>query len=152
MEKERKKNSKSKFFWVYSIALFSVAFILILFSAFTGVRYKDEQTEAQMLYQGAQSSVLNLTDENEALERENSENRREIETLTAKIDELEKNVADLTEENDAIQQANEDLLKVEGLYQNERYNDARELFETIDPSVLGENAQAKYEYIRKKLY
>ena len=151
MKKENNKN-KSKFFWVYSIALFSVAFVLILFSAFTGVRYKDEQTEAQMLYQGAQSSVINLTDENEALERETSANRKEIESLTKEIDKLEQDVADLTAQKDAIRQANEDLLRAETLYQNRQYNEARELFETIDTSVLGENAQAKYENIRKKLY
>lgn len=151
MEK-RKNKSKSKFFWIYSIALFSMALILILFSAFTGIRYKDEQTEAQLIYQGAQSSVVSLTDENEKLARENDENKETISNLTKDKEELEQNFQKIQDEKDKLMLQTEALFRVETLKNEKRYNEARELFDTIDPAVLGENGQARYEQLRRLLY
>ena len=149
---KEKNRSRSKFFWIYSIALFSMALILILFSAFTGIRYKDEQTEAQIIYQGAQSSVISLTDENEKLVRENSENKETISALTKEKDELEQNIQKLQEEKEQLQIQTEALFRAETLRSEKRYNEARTVFETIDASVLGENGQARYEQLRMLLY
>lgn len=151
MEKGKNK-SRAKFFWIYSIALFSMALILILFSAFTGIRYKDEQTEAQLIYQGAQSSVVSLTDENEKLARENNENKETISNLTKDKEELEQNFQKIQDEKNQLMLQTETLFRAETLKSEKRYNEARELFETIDPAVLGENGQARYEQLRRQLY
>lgn len=143
--------NKSKFFWIYSIALFSVAFILILFSAFTGVRYKEEQYETKQLYQGAQTSVISLTDENEALEKENGEYSKKIDELTAENEKLKKKVDEMIDEKNYVIYQTENLLKAESLWKNKNYSEAKEMVNDIDTTVLSEYAMKKYEQLKKNL-
>lgn len=142
---------KSKFFWIYSIALFSIAFILILFSAFTGVRYKDEQYKAEALYKGAQTSAVSLTDENEELQKDNSEKAEEIEKLSKENESLKKDVDRLSMEKNYVIEQTENLLKAESLWRNERYDEAREVFNNLDTNVFSENALAKYEELKRRV-
>ena len=142
---------KSKFFWVYSIALFSVTFILILFSAFTGVRYKDEQYKAEALYQGAQTSAVSLTDENEALKKENSEKEAEIDKLSEENESLKKDVDRLRSERNYVIEQTENLLRAESLWDNRQYDEARDVFNDLDANVFSENALAKYEELKRKI-
>lgn len=136
---------KSKFFLVYSIALFSVALILILFSTFTGMRYKEENESTKGLYANAKSSAEALTKQNEELNEEITKKETEIKDLRQKN-------KDLTEEKEKLEaeeEKTETLLKVQLLLSERRYNEAKELFDSIeDPSVLGENGQLLYEKIR----
>ena len=95
---------------------FSVAFVLILFSSFTGVRYKDAQDEKNKLFQGAQESVLKLTEKNEALEKENNELKAEVEKLTS---DKETSGEDLANKETVIK--NMDMLaQVQNLYRNKK--------------------------------
>ncbi|MBQ7718270.1 MAG: hypothetical protein IJT38_03135 [Clostridia bacterium] len=142
---------KSSFFWVYSIALFAVAFILILFSAFTGVRYKDEQYKAETLYKGAQTSAVSLTDENEALKKDNTAKTAEIEKLTEENKTLKSDVDTLTMEKEYVIMQTENLLKAERLWQNQRYNEAREVFKDLDSNVFSEYAMKKYNQLKNKI-
>lgn len=143
--------NKSRYFWIYSIILFSIAFILILFSSFTGVRYKDEQYKAEALYQGAQTSAVSLTDENEALKKENSEKGAEIKKLTDDNKSLKKDVDRLTMEKNYVIEQTENLLKAERLLENRRYDEAREVFLNLDTNVFSENALAKYDELKRKI-
>ena len=144
-------NKKSKFFWVYSIALFSVAFILILFSAFTGVRYKDEQYKAETLYQGAQSSAVSLTDENEELKNDNKEKETKINELSEENKKLHESVDTLTMEKNYVIMQTENLLKAESLWKNKKYSEAKTVFDDLDTNVFSEYALAKYNELKAKM-
>lgn len=141
---------KSKFIWVYSIVLFSVAFVLILFSSFTGIRYKNEHTETKALYRGAQNSVLQLTDDNERLQKENSEKQKRIDELTAENNELRASGEVSASEKQKYADAAENLLKAQELLNSGNKSAAKELFDTIDSGVLGENTLKLYEKLKKK--
>ena len=136
---------KSKFFLVYSIALFSVALILILFSAFTGIRYKMGTESTKVLYDGAKSNVIMLTNQNELLNRQNEEKEKEISDLIQKNEELSKE----TERYAYAAEQTEKLMQVQLFMRSKRYTDAKNLFDTIDPSVLGDSGKDLYEQIRK---
>ena len=122
---------KAKFFWIYSIALFSAAFVLILFSAFTGVRYKDEQNKAEALYQGAQSSAVTLTGENEELKEDNRQKELKIDELTEENGDLKKIVDTLTFEKGYVIMQMENLLKAEALWNNKKYEEAKTVFQRV---------------------
>lgn len=141
---------KSKFIWVYSIVLFSVAFVLILFSSFTGIRYKNEHTETKALYQGAQNSVLQLTDENERLQKENNEKQSTIDKLTAENNELRSIGEKSASEKQKYVDAAENLLKAQDLLNAGNKTAAKEVFDSIDSSILGENTLKLYEKLSKK--
>ena len=136
---------KSKFFLVYSIALFSVALILILFSAFTGIRYKMGTESTKVLYDGAKSNVIMLTNQNELLNRQNEEKEKEISDLKQKNEELGKEI----EQHTYAEEQAEKLMQVQLFLRSKRYTDAKNLFDTIDPSVLGGSGKDLYEQIRK---
>jgi len=140
-----KKNSR--YFLVYTLILFSVAFVLILFSSFTGVRYKDAQDEKNKLFQGAQESVVKLTEKNELLEKENKEMENAISQLTKDNEDLKM----AGEQKDATIKNMETLSEVQNLYRNKYYSRAKELLDTIDPEVLGENAKTLYESLKNRL-
>lgn len=135
---------KSKFFWVYSILLFSIAFGLILFSAFTGIRYREEQDETQALFRGAQQSITSLTQEKETLEKTKAENEKTILSLTQEKDELALNLRAMTEMKEKQAAAYEALLTAQQLRSERKKEEAKEVFDTIDSSLLAEKAMEIY--------
>lgn len=136
--------NRTKFFWIYSIALFSIAFILIGFSAFTGVRYQEKQTEARNLYQGAQASVLQLQERLEQLEEENRQ-------LKIKVDELKNEAVTLkkTAQNADLFEA---FVRIQNLINNNMVSEAKTIFEAIDTTRLSGEAQTLYDELKAKLY
>lgn len=138
---------KGGYFLIYSIILFSVAFVLILFSSFTGVRYKDAQYEKNKLYQGAQESVLTLTEKNESLEKENAEKTKQIEAL-----EKEKGDAGTKLSQNEIVIKNMDMLsEAQELYYNQNYGKAKEVLESIDTTALSENGRKHYNSLKNRI-
>lgn len=138
---------KGGYFLIYSIILFSVAFVLILFSSFTGVRYKDAQYEKSKLYKGAQESVLTLTEKNEELEKENAEIKKQVEALQK---EKEESGTKFSQNENIIK--NMDMLSgAQELYFNKNYAGARQIIETIDPEALSESGKKHYEILKKRL-
>ena len=73
---------KSKFFLVYSIALFSVALILILFSSFMGIRNKEQAYSLN-------NNIMALQDQNETLTKEKLEKDTQISELELENKKLE---------------------------------------------------------------
>lgn len=141
-----------KFFLGYSILLFSVAFILILFSSFTGMRYHEAQDEKNQLYQGAQKSVVMLTEENEELEEENEEKDEEIQNLKAKNIELDRQLKNEKNSNETVIKNMDTLFEVQGMYNRREYTNAQNKFNTIDRTALSENAKLQYDNLKKKLF
>jgi len=145
-----KKNGK--FFFGYSILLFSVAFVLILFSSFTGIRYQEAQDERNRLYQGAQTSVVKLTEENENLAKENSDANKKINDLDKKNQELEKSLKTEKEQKETVIKNMDNLAKAQGLYNNGEYSSAKKVIEEIDKTALSENSKKLYENLKKNLF
>ena len=138
---------KSKFFLVYSIALFSVALILILFSQFTGMK---TQTERDNL----SSNVLALTDKNEELTKEKNEKETQILLLEQENEDLKNQLQTAQNTLAKTKEQTEKLMQVQVLLNEKKESEARTLFDTFteeDLSVLGEYGTHLYEYIRTKV-
>jgi len=130
---------------VYTILLFSITFILILFSSFTGMRYKDAQYEKNKLFHGAQRSVVALTEENTELKKENDE-------LLAKLE--EKNEGEEKEKSKAEEITNntDKLMEVQNLYTAQRYDDAALLILDVNPELLSETGKKLYDHLDSRLH
>ena len=143
-------NKKSKFFWIYSITLFSIAFVLILFSAFTGIRNRDERSATANLYQGAKSSIEDLTKTNENITNENVKKQQEIDEMKVQNAEKDKSLTEAEEKLEKTKTAYEYLAEAQNLIDAGHYSDAKDLINKIDPSYLDGSGKNLFERIRKK--
>ena len=138
-------DKKGKSFFVYTIVLFSITFILILFSSFTGIRYKDAQDEKNKLFHGAQKSVVALTEENAVLEKEKAE-------LLSKLNEKNAGEEEEKAKNDEYIKNTDMLMEVQNLYTGERYDDAALLIMDINREVLSETGKKLYDRLDSRLH
>ena len=141
-----------KFFFGYSILLFSVAFVLILFSSFSGLRYQEAQDEKNQQYQGAQKSVVKLTEKNEQLENDNKIQVDEITKLKEENKKLQKDIETEKKTKETVIKNMDALASAQNFYSVRSYNSAREKISQIDRTALSENAKIQYDNLKKKLY
>ena len=128
----KKVQKKHKYFWIYTIVLFSVALVLILFSAFSATNIPELENENKRKIQSVDTTINQLKEENTALK--------------------EKNEA-LEKEKEAVKSATESILTAEELYTDRQYADAKEEIDKItDASVIEGKLLEKYENIKNKIY
>ena len=134
-----KMKSKTKFLWLYTILLFSIALLLILFAGMTQQNYEQELENHETVAVGMQKSVTELTQINENLKAENAALRSELETYTSDSyrEEAEKN------QRSAL------LIKAVAMYNANNYKGARELLKDVDKKLLDEDQLAVYNKIMK---
>ena len=133
--------SKTKFLWMYTIILFSVALILILFAGMTQQNYEKELATHETAKVGLQKSAAELSQTNLLLKQENAELKEENEALKesqAKFEEISKN-------NDL------NIALIEALYQYESGNrrTAKNMLAEIDAETLTDQQLGIYNKIMK---
>lgn len=144
-----KKNGR--YFLIYTLILFSVAFVLILFSSFTGIRYKDAQYEKNILFQGAQDSVVKLTEVNEELKKENARLTKQVEELTKNKSDNDESIKALNEQKEIVVKNMDMLAQAQNLYRNKEYDKARDIINQIDETALSDNAKILYDSLKNRL-
>lgn len=141
---DEKMNKKGKQFFVYTVVLFSVTFILILFSSFTGIRYKDAQYEKSKLFHGAQKSIVVLSEENNQLKKDNEE-------LLSKIQQKESGEKAEKEKSEEFNKNTDKLMEVQDLYNMRQYNDAAVKINDVNRELLSESSKKVYDYLDSRL-
>lgn len=130
--------SKTKFLWMYTIILFSVALILILVAGLTQQNYEEELASHQNAAVGMQRSVTELSETNMNLAQENEALKKENEVLK--------------EENEELSVSNElnGRLVQAVYYSNMGYDSkAESILADVDKELLGEEQKSIYEKIMK---
>lgn len=123
--------SKTKFLWMYTIILFSVALILILVAGLTQQNYEEELASHQNAAVGMQRSVTELSETNMNLAQENEALKKENEELSVS-----------NELNGRLVQA--------VYYSNMGYDSkAESILADVDKELLGEEQKSIYEKIMK---
>ncbi len=145
------KKGSTKYLWVYTILLFSIAFILILVSAFMQQRaqkdieyYKNELQSQKVFSQGVQNTLSNLTEENEYL-------KSEIEKEKEKLQEAEDRILTAEEEGSRAVSALDFLIQSQNLYDVRNYESAKAVLNLIDYDNLTIDAQTLYNKLAEKL-
>ncbi len=123
--------SKTKFLWMYTIILFSVALILILFAGMTQKDYAEEIDAHKTAAVGMQKSVSELSEanmklrqENEQLKAKETENSELMHTMNENIDVFNTLSSALREYDMGKKENASELLKdldKEGLTEPQRY-------------------------------
>ncbi len=131
--------------------LFSIAFILILVSAFMQQRaqkdieyYKNELQSQKVFSQGVQNTLSNLTEENEYL-------KSEIEKEKEKLQEAEDRILTAEEEGSRAVSALDFLIQSQNLYDVRNYESAKAVLNLIDYDNLTIDAQTLYNKLAEKL-
>ena len=151
---------KSKFFLVYSIALFSVALILILFSSFMGIRNKEQTNNLSNNIQALQDQNETLSKEKAEKETENSELLKQIDILTNENKKLTATVAIMqlqsiidSEEPDEEEALNGKLEQIKDALDEGRISDAQTALDSFTDeekeviSLLSDDAKSIFEQI-----
>ena len=86
---------QSRVLWLYAVILFTIAFVLVLFGAFSGGagNFND------LFINSTEASLLNLTEQNEGLRAEIEKLKKDIEKQTEESEIKEK---DLLEKNESV--------------------------------------------------
>lgn len=126
-----KKENKSLIMYTASIFVISIAVILI---AFVG------QNNTQSMQPETDASGVSITDKVNQLSEENR-------LLLEESNDLKDENKAITEENSLLY----NLLKMGSLIEEERYDEARLIYNTIDPANLTEIQAVYYNAITEKL-
>lgn len=141
-------DKKVRTFWIYTIILFSAAFVIILLSAISGVRYNDYKEESENLYSGAQKSLINLTNENEALRAKIAEKDEEVAALTLRVSELEEKMGGGFEK---YRQSVDALIRARALVRDGKFSKAAEEFAKVNTAGFSDELMEIYNYVKGKI-
>ena len=131
--------SKSKFLWLYTILLFSVALLLIIFAGMTQQNYEEELENHETVAVGMQKSVRELTQINENLKSENVALKNELESYRSGPI---KQAADNNERSEL-------LIKAVVMYNDNNVKGANVLLKDMDQTLLNEDQLSVYNKIMK---
>lgn len=138
-------SKNSKFLWLYTIVLFSVALILILFAGLSTSNYEKEIESHETAKVGLQKSITELSQTNMQLKEENSLLKTENEQLKS----------DAEQNQESFHKANENVDVFNNLASAMREYDlgnrkkARSMLESVDESTLTQAQLYLYNKIMK---
>ncbi len=137
---------------IYGAVLFVVAALLITMSLIINVRNtKRLENEVDVTQQGAQraqTTLVNIQQENDTLRKLVAEANNRIDEITAQNDELSSQA-----EADAARIASLDAIASAGMHIiNGKYSLAREQLDLVDTEILTEDELAAYERMYKRVH
>jgi septal ring factor EnvC (AmiA/AmiB activator) len=142
---------KVKTFWLYTIILFSVAFVIILLSAVSSSQYNAYKEESKKLYAGAQKSLIDLTNENEALRKSLSDKEKENKALSEKVAALKDEKRQITEETERYKENVKNIILARALVRDGDKAGAAEVFSEVNPEGFSEELMEIYTYVENEL-
>lgn len=140
-------NKKAKSFWMYTIILFTVALVLILFSLVLSDNRGNYESKIQTL----QNENLTLKNEKKALEDKNAS----LNVSIAGLEEQNRQLATKSSENELAAEtyanAVEAIYIADGLCDEERYTEAKEKLDSIDATILKEKIRTRYDKVKAEI-
>ena len=169
----QRKKENMKFLWIYALALFTAAVLLVVVSSVIQSRntrameekYKDELNSQEVAISSGKSTIFDIQQERDILLIEVDRMKREIEELEAKIEniveekeellkEIEKKLdeqADTIEKITWQRDESGQLSKVSLLYLRGKYTDAKKTLNELEKIHLPEESLELYTYLAGKL-
>lgn len=134
----------TKFLWLYTAILFSVALVLIFIAGLTQNNYKKELAVHENASKGMQESVVQLTEHNQQLTDQLKTANDTIAQLQTELENLQKQQAEMADATAAVDQA---LLEAMQLYEDGRRSEARERLGDMDRALLTPTQAYLYDQI-----
>ncbi len=153
------KNEKKQI-WMYALILFTGAFIVLLLTAYSQVKFQNNISEYQNKLSSQEKAKINaVTDFNSAV-KENKRLKEELDAIKSKLIEAEQQLADEGERSSDLEakysnasRATDLLLKAQSDYIKEDYiSCAVTLKYSINTSYLSTNAMQQYNELSDKSF
>lgn len=152
-------DSKKSKLWVYAVVLFTSAFIVLLFTAYSQIKlnenltnYKNQVINKETEKNEVQKNYLSAQEMNEDL-------NKEIESLKQENEELKNSISALENENDyiddkmrSLNDANNKLLHAMNLYLSDDFVNSAAMLKEIEINYGGFFNSDNYISILKKVY
>jgi len=149
-------NNKTKFLWIYAIVLFTMAFILIFFSAVNQYRmnknidsYKEHLNKQTGLFQGIEEGISTLVSENENLKKQLKELEEKNNDLENKNKITNEKLEQLNAQVSEIGRTVDNLLNAKESFDKKDYKQAALSLEQINPNLLGEKSRELYNHMQE---
>ncbi len=141
---KKQLEKKIKFFWMYTIILFSVAFVLILFSAISAGQHQDLKKDSQNYINGTQATINTLTQENTVLKTTVDGLQKSVEALSTEVEELRV-------QNEGYKKNVEAILTAKDLCDEGSYYPAKDILAEVDPEQLDGTVAEIYNQLTTKI-
>lgn len=141
----------TRFFWIYTIVLFAVAFALILLSSLTASRHQEELSKNLQVYKGAQNSVIALTEENEALKATLLAKDEEIAAIQNELSALHHEISEREAAVLRLRESTDSLINAENEYRQGKYRQSLNTLSGVDRGLLGEKAAERFDSLSEQL-
>lgn len=144
-------NNKSKFLWLYSIVLFTIAFVLIFMSGVSQSRlskdvktFKEQLSEQQGLFQGVQKSLSALIEENEQYKKTIKEKEEQLKQFQMQINELNKQLNEIEQQKNTFIESIDNLLEAKNYYNDKKYIESALYLEHVNYEILNVSSKKLY--------
>jgi hypothetical protein len=155
---EKNKNVKTKI-WVYAVVLFTSAFIVLLFAAYSQIKmnknlenYRNLVTSQKSEKNKYQLSFANAQEINNKLNEEIKKLEDEKKSLSDSIDNLNKQISDLNDKSGKQISSYEELCSIQAMYLNGDIINSSQRLKTLDINQLNLEAQNLYTTLCLKVY
>lgn len=160
LNSNKESKSEKKQIWMYALVLFTGAFIVLLLTAYSQVKFQNNISEYQNKLSSQEKAKLNaVTDFNSAV-KENNRLKSELESLREKLVKAEQQIADLEQKGADLEtkitnstSAAEILLVAQQFYIDQDYTScASTLKYDINTSYLSSKGLQMYNELKSKSY
>jgi tetratricopeptide (TPR) repeat protein len=159
MEEKKKTASKSNWFWIYAVLLFTSAFIILAITAYSQIKYNGEkgniQTTLQKEVAAKDTYKINLNDalaENEAIINELEQYKIDNKAISDENALLKTENQKLQSNNLMISKTYDRYVTADSYYINGDWiNSAKILYRNFDVTLLGATASARVAAIMKAI-
>lgn len=152
------ENNKGKI-WVYAVVLFTSAFIVLLITAFSQLRFNKSIENYRLQISDSESEknkfLINLNsalDQNMKLEQQIKELEEELKKLEEKVSELETVNSRLADERNNVNRAYELLLLAFDDFNKGNFVSCAERLTEINTSYLDDSGRKQYGYLVSRSY
>jgi len=156
---EKDKNGKAKV-WVYAVILFTSAFIVLLITAYSQIKFTRniDNLETQINTKESEKNMfqLNLNSalvENEKLLNENKKLEEQLKKEKETVEAQEKKISEIETNRDEIINSYEKLISAQKEYENKNFtNSAFILLYDVNPEHLKDDGLEKYNELVEKTF
>jgi len=153
-------SKKQSRIWIYTVVLFSSAFIVLLLTAYSQIKlnnslseYKSKLDNIELQHDNAQFNLNAAIDLNAKLSKKIDELSEELEAADKKIEEYEELLKNEEEKNKQYFSSYEALINAQLEYEKGNYvSSALLLYENCNPNFLNDKAQEMYTNLKTKVY
>lgn len=159
-KQEKDQGNVRKTIWMYAVILFTSAFIVLLLTAYSQIKFNknidqyqsqiSQETQAKKTFQ---VNFFDALDINKSLTEQLKTSKEELDKVNGQLQEEKKVSADLQRKNQTMENLYGELIKADNEYQKGNYVASAEILMNIaEAQITNEEAKILYQSLVSKTY